>query len=278
MHRLFAEGAEEPQALKVKETVDETLKAEFARAVLALLVMHRFLAYLCVAGVLGKVWNVPVHLSVNLYALYDLLFVCLEAAVHVVQLDAGDHPCSRIVELARQVLGKLVVLAVLLPSADYVIIIHVDHTVKFRNLVWRILQVGIHRYYSAAFGPFEPAVQRSGLAVVAPELNTVYVGIGSGKFLYTFPGTVSAAVVNKYHLIGERMFFHHPVNPLAEFRERFAFVEQRYNNGNIYHNQIICYHSSSSFCPSELSVLPSLKMSSPVLENIRDRITPKSQQ
>ena len=40
MHRLLAEGAEEPKAKEVKETVYKTIHPEFTFAVLALLVMH----------------------------------------------------------------------------------------------------------------------------------------------------------------------------------------------------------------------------------------------
>ena len=99
MHRLLAEGAEEPEAQQVEESVDETLDSELALAVLALLVMDRFLGYLGEPGVLGQVWDVPVHLAVHLDVLDHFVLVGLEAAVHVVELDSGDLPCSGVVEL-----------------------------------------------------------------------------------------------------------------------------------------------------------------------------------
>ena len=69
-----------------------------------------------VAGVLGKIWDVAVHFTIDLYVLDHLLAVGLESAVHVMQPDAGDAAGGRVVELGRKVLGQGVVLSFLLPA------------------------------------------------------------------------------------------------------------------------------------------------------------------
>ena len=61
--------------------------------------MHGLLTNLGEACVLCKVRDVAVHLTVNLYVLYNLVAICLEAAVHVVELYAGDFAGRPVVKL-----------------------------------------------------------------------------------------------------------------------------------------------------------------------------------
>ena len=116
MHRLLSECAEEPEGDKVKEAVYKTLQTEFADSVLSLLVLYRLFRDLVEACVLGQVRDVSVHLSVDLYVLYDFIPVGLEAAVHVVELDACDLAGCPVVQFRREILGKFVVESLLFPS------------------------------------------------------------------------------------------------------------------------------------------------------------------
>ena len=75
-----------------------------------------FLAYLGETGVLGYVGDITVHVSVDFYLLDHLTPVSLQAAVHVVQLQAGHLAGGEVVYLRRYVLGEGVVVADLLPS------------------------------------------------------------------------------------------------------------------------------------------------------------------
>ena len=121
------------------------------------------------AGVLGKVGDVPVHLAVHLYVLYDFVPVGLQAAVHVVQLYPGDAPGRGVVELGRQVFRDLVVLPVLFPAGDDVPSLVDHHVIHPWNLFRGILQVGVHGDDDPAFGFCKAMEEGCGLAVVAPE-------------------------------------------------------------------------------------------------------------
>ena len=80
--------------------------------------MHGHLADLGKPGVLGKIGDIAVHFPVDFHVLHNIFPIGLEAAVHVVQLDAGDAAGGSVVELRGQVLGDGIVLAVLLPSGN----------------------------------------------------------------------------------------------------------------------------------------------------------------
>ncbi len=99
VHRLLAELGEEPQGHEVQETVHETFQTELGYSVLALLVMDGLFADLAVAGVLREVGDVAVHFTVDLDAFHHFVLVGLQAAVHVVEFDAGDFAGGPIIQL-----------------------------------------------------------------------------------------------------------------------------------------------------------------------------------
>ena len=78
--------------------------------------MDRLLGNALETGIFGQIRNVAVHFPIYLYILDDLVLVRFQSAVHVVQLDACYPTGCGIVQFGRQILGQLVVLAVLLPS------------------------------------------------------------------------------------------------------------------------------------------------------------------
>ena len=171
MHRLLTELIEEPNGHEVEVAVDETVETEFRGAELPFAVLHHFLTDLGESGVLSEVRDIPVHLGEDLDILDDVQTVGLEAAVHIVKLDAGDFACRGIEELGRDILGELVIVPFLLPSGDEVKPILFDHAIEFRNLIGGILQVGIHGDDHIALCGLETAEESGGFAVVAAEAN-----------------------------------------------------------------------------------------------------------
>ena len=106
--------------------------------------MDGLLADLAVAGVLRQVGDIAVHLTVDLDALDHLVLVGLQAAVHVMELDAGDFAGRPVIQFRRKVLREFVVLAVLLPAGNDIVALLGNHPVEFRDLVGRVLQVRVH--------------------------------------------------------------------------------------------------------------------------------------
>ena len=83
-HGLGPEAIEEPKGDKIEVTIDETVEAELCLPILACLVLDDLLANLLIAGVLGDVGDVAVHITVELDVLDDFALVCLKTAVEVV--------------------------------------------------------------------------------------------------------------------------------------------------------------------------------------------------
>ena len=99
MHRLLAECAEEPEGNQVKKTVYESFKTEFADTVFPFLVLYRLFCDTVESSVLCKIRYVAMHFAIYLDILDDFVSICLETAVHVMKLDAGDLAGCGIVEL-----------------------------------------------------------------------------------------------------------------------------------------------------------------------------------
>ncbi len=139
------------------------------------------------AGVLGKIRNVPMHFSVHFHVLHHLVLVGFETAVHIVQFQAGYLASSGIVQLRRQVFSEGVVDSVLFPARYDVPTIFHDHPVHFRNLLRRILQVGIHGHDNSALGNRETLVKSGRLAIIAPERYSFDSAVAFRQFLNLCP-------------------------------------------------------------------------------------------
>ena len=64
--------------------------------------MHHFLTNFVKSGILGKVWNIPVHFSIHLNVFDYLSTIGLQATIEVVEvLDAAYLARSGIEELGR---------------------------------------------------------------------------------------------------------------------------------------------------------------------------------
>ena len=98
VHRLLAEGAQEPQRQKVQETVHKPVDSELALSVFSFLVVYRLFCDSAVAGVFGKVRDITVHFPIDFNVLYNFILICLETAVHIVQFQPGNFSRRCIVQ------------------------------------------------------------------------------------------------------------------------------------------------------------------------------------
>ena len=103
VHRLLAEGTEEPQGHQVEIAVHETVPThELRLTILAFLVVYGLLSNLVETGILGKVGDETVHLTEHLNVLDDLTAIGLQSAVEVMQvIDTADLAGGGIEELGR---------------------------------------------------------------------------------------------------------------------------------------------------------------------------------
>lgn len=102
------------------------------------------------------------------------------------------------------------------------------HSVKFGNLVWRILKVGIHGDDDVALCFTESAKECRTFAVVAAKLYAFGVFRLCAEVADDFPGVIGGTVVDENHFVGEAVGFHHAFYPGEEFGERFVFVVKGY--------------------------------------------------
>ena len=201
--------------------------------IFALAVDDDFLAYLGETGVLGYVWDVAVHVSVDLYLLDYLTPVSLKSAVHVVQLEAGHLAGGEVVYLRWYVLGEGVVVADLLPSGHQVVAVLLNHTIQLGYLVRTVLEVCVHGDDHISGGLAEACLEGCRLAVVAAETVGADMGIDGGELLYRLPGAVIAAVVYHQCLVfdaGYGRACDGTVYPLRQFAEGLVLVVE----GNYY--------------------------------------------
>ena len=187
--------------------------------------MDGLFPYLAESGILGEVRDVTVHFSVHLNVFDYLGPVGLEAAVHVVELDARDLACRPVVQLGRKVLGEGVVLAVLLPAAHEVIAFFPDHPHHLRNFFRGVLQIGIQGDHNLPLSGGKAFIERGRFAVVPAEADAPYLMAGISPHLPDhLPGAVGRAVIHKDELIG--IILEGAVYPGFQFRERFRLVIQ----------------------------------------------------
>ena len=85
MHGLLAESAKEPKGHQVEIAIDETVPThELRLAILALLVVHHFLADLVESGIFSQIGDEAVHLAEHFDILHHLFAISFQTAVEVV--------------------------------------------------------------------------------------------------------------------------------------------------------------------------------------------------
>lgn len=163
--------------------------------------------------------------------------------VEVVQPDARRQPGRRIEKFARQRLAQRIV-PLLLPPADQIVSLLGDHPVELRNLIGRILQIGVHRNHDFPPGGLETAVERGRLAVVAAKPDAPHMRIADLQPADRFPRSVAAAVVDEHDLVRKTVLAHDAHDPLVQLGKRLLFVIKRNHDG--YVDSAVVFHCSLS--------------------------------
>ena len=87
IHRRATKVGHKRNGDKVEIPLHHTLDAKLRHAILTLLMRHNLLANTLKTSVFSKDRDIAVHLAIDLYALYDLLAIALQATVEVVQFN-----------------------------------------------------------------------------------------------------------------------------------------------------------------------------------------------
>ena len=234
MHRFLAKVGEKPQRQQIEITIEETVDAELRVTVFTGLMVHDFLPDLGESGVLGQIWDISVHLSIDLNILHYVAVVSLQSAVEVMEIvDSRDLARRSVEELRRNCLRQRVI-AFLLVARDEVIAFILDHVVEARDLVGRVLEVSVHGDDHIALSLLKTAVESRALTVVAPELDSLDVAVLLRQLLDDVPGVVSGTVVDKDDLVREVVGLHDALDPGVQFRQRFCLIEKGYYNRYIH--------------------------------------------
>ena len=176
--------------------------------------LNHLLANLAKSSLLGQVGDVAMHLTIYLNIFHYSLTIGFQTAVEIMQvLDATDFTSRSIEKLRGQRLRQRIV-ALLLVATHQVISLFLYHTVQVRNLVGRILKVGIHRDNHIALGLSETAIQSRTLAIVTAELDALHlIWVLLVQLTDNIPRTVGRAVINEDDLIRKLILLHHPLYP-----------------------------------------------------------------
>ena len=167
----------------------------------------RLFGYSRISGILRQVWDVSMHLAIDLDVLYHFVSVGFQATIHIVNLDACDSSRGGVIEFRRQVLSQGVILAMLLPSGDDVPLFPYYHLVHRRYLFRKVLKVGVHSDYHIACGLFESTVKSGGFSVIASEADAVNRVIRLRKPDDFVPRVIGGAVVHHNDFVGKVCLF-----------------------------------------------------------------------
>ena len=143
------------------------------------------------------------------------------------QLNTSDPTGGGIEQLARDILSELVVIAFLLPTAHKIVLLLCNHTIQLWNLVWRILQVGIHSDHYIALRRIKTAVQSRRFAIIATKTDTMNMLILLAELLNHLPRSVGRTIIDEDNLITEIILAHNAHDPLVKNRQTLCLVEQR---------------------------------------------------
>ena len=215
MHRLFAKRRKEPQCQQIEIAVHKAVQSHKLRlAVLTSLMLYHLLANLAKTGLLGQVGYVTMHLAIYLNIFHDSLTIGFQTAVEVMQvLDATDFASRSIEKLRGQRLRQRIV-ALLFVATHKVITLLLNHTVQVRNLVGRVLKVGIHRDNHIALSLGKATIQSRTLAIVTTELDALHlIWVLLVQLRNNIPRAVGRAVINEDDLIRKLVLLHHPLYP-----------------------------------------------------------------
>ncbi len=197
MQRAVPVAADEGHGQEVEEPAQVALEAVARAAVLARPVVDGKLGD-AEAAVVREHGDEAVQLAVQPQAVDDLGAVRLQAAVHVVQADAGERARDA-VEDAREEPARERVAPVRLPAGDQVEAL-VELREQPRDLGGIVLQVAVDRDDGVAACLVEAGHERGGLAEVAAQPDDADVLLGVVESRQRGERAVGRAVVDEDRL------------------------------------------------------------------------------
>ena len=170
--------------------------------------------------------NITMHLAIDFDRLDHPAAVGLQSAVEIMQSDSRNDAGRPVEKLARPPLPRRV-MTLLFPARHQIVPLVEDHMPQSRNLVRRVLQVGVHRenHLAACFG--ETAIQSGGFAVVASELDPPHRRKPLVQTLDHAPRTIAGTVVHQDHLVGQTLAASYAVDPFDQLRQGLFLVVKR---------------------------------------------------
>jgi len=237
MHRFLGEPRYEGDREEVKVSVDEAFYAEFGGSVFPGLVLDHFLPDAGESGMFGQNGNIAVHLAVHLDAFDHAFAVGFKSAVEIMKLYARSQARRAVEKFGRQGFGEGIE-PLLFPPRDHVVLLFPDHPDQVGNLVGTVLQVGIHGDDDLALCGLKSAVEGGGLAVIPPEFNAPDGWILFVQPADDLPGGVVASVIDQDDFVGVVFPVHDTLDPADQFRQRFLFIEEWNDDGNIHRDVV----------------------------------------
>ena len=178
------------------------------------------------SGLFGQNRDITVHLAIDFDRLDHPTAIGLQSAIEIMQPDSRNGAGRPVEKLARPPLPGRVV-ALLFPARHQIVPFVEDHTPQSRNLVRRVLQVGVHRENHLAARFSETAIQGGGFAVVASELDPPHRRKPLVQIFDHAPRTIAGTVVHQDYLVRQTLAASHAIDPFDQLRQRLLLVIER---------------------------------------------------
>ena len=154
------------------------------------------------------------HLTIYLNILHYITTIGFQTTIKVMQIMYTTNLTSRSIEKFCWYSLCQWIITFLLVTTDKVVLFLHYHTIKFWYLVWRILQVSIHRNNNIALSSIKATVECRTLTIVTTKLYSMNMfRIFMMQILNDIPAPIFRAIIDKYYFISEAIGVHHTLNP-----------------------------------------------------------------
>jgi len=230
VHRLRAVLLEHPHENEIDGDLEDAAVAVLALAGRAGIVLDDDLAD--ARAVHRRVHgDEAVHFAVEARVANDVGAVGLQRAAVIVQLHAGDA-ADEPVGGAGDLGPEPGVLAVLAPAADDVVVALFEHVAEAADFLGRILAVAVQRHDDRCAGRPESGHQRSGLAVIAGQVDDAEARLAGRQFIQQRPGPIAAPVIHDDQLEAPALGRQRPHELRNDGRNAGFLLEDRHDDRN----------------------------------------------
>ena len=164
---------------------------------------------------------------------HDFIAIGFQAAIEIMQMNACNHACRRIEQFCRKRFGQRVV-TFLFPPRNHIVPLDGNHSVKFRNFIGTVLQIGIHRNDHIALRPGKTGMQCRRFSIITTEFHSFQTRIFGFKRLYHPPRIIGTPVIDKYDFVSKAVRVHDSGYPCRQFGQRLSLIVQRNDYGYIH--------------------------------------------